>query len=365
MSALFQEITLGSMRLRNRIAMAPMTRESSPAGVPTDAVRDYYRRRAAGGTGLIITEGCSPDLTGSFGVNVPRMYGHDAQAGWGAVCDAVHEEGAAIMAQLWHVGAFEPSLIGMKDSYENPPERLGPSGLAAPDKPYGRAMTVTDIDQAIESFAKAAVFAKQCGFDAVEVHGAHGYLPDQFLWSGTNRRDDSYGSPGTRFSVELIKAIRDRCGADFPISFRLSQWKQFDYSARIAETPAEYEVIVTALADAGVTMLHCSTRLFWEPAFEDDQRSLAAWTRALTGLPVIAVGAVTLGNDFKSSRGKIDAKPAPEQIEQISECIQRGDFDVIAIGRAILANPDWAELVSAGRAAELKAFSGALLADLI
>lgn len=127
------------MRLRNRVVMAPMTREFAPHGVPTEQMTQYYRRRAAGGTALIITEGTPPDAVGAFGAQVPRFYGEDALAGWERVAQAIHAEGAAIMAQLWHVGAFDPSVIGMQDSLAKP-ERLSPSGLAGPARPLGRAM---------------------------------------------------------------------------------------------------------------------------------------------------------------------------------------------------------------------------------
>ena len=366
--ALFQAIRLGDVTLPNRIAMAPMTRECAKDGVPSDAMRAYYRRRAAGGTGLIITEGSPPNLAGSFGTTVPRFYGDDALAGWQAVAAAVHEEGAAIFAQLWHVGAFDPSLIGMQDSFDETPERLSPSGLATAEMPYGRALTESEIGDTIDAFATAAGNAMRIGFDGVEIHGAHGYLPDQFFWADTNRRDDDWGgglAERTRFAAELIRAIRARCGGGFPVSFRFSQWKQLNYGARVCGTPAELEQWLSPLADAGATLLHCSTRRFWEPAFDGSQRTLAAWARHLTGLPVIAVGSVTLGTDFKASTGKVHAEPAPEQVADVNAAIERGDFDIIAIGRALLANPDWASIVASGELARLRSFDKSMIDELI
>jgi 2,4-dienoyl-CoA reductase-like NADH-dependent reductase (Old Yellow Enzyme family) len=290
---LFSPFRCRGLEARNRVVMAPMTRECSPGGVPDAAVAAYYRRRAAGGTGLILTEGSPPVAAGCFGARVPRFYGADALAGWAQVVEAVHAEGAAIVAQLWHVGAFEPSTIGMADSLALPPERLSPSGLAAPGRPLGRAMTAQDIDATIAAFGAATAAARRLGFEGIEIHGAHGYLPDQFLWAGTNRREDRWGGDlvaRTRFAVELVRECRRQAGEALVISFRLSQWKQLDYAARIAATPAELGEIVAPLAAAGVDLFHCSTRRYWEPAFEGSGLGLAAWVRRLSGRPTIAVG---------------------------------------------------------------------------
>lgn len=366
--ALLGPFSLPNLTLRNRVVMAPMTRERAPGGVPTLDMVDYYRRRAAGGVGLILTEGTPPDLAGSFGSTVPRFYGQDALSAWCRIVDAVRSEGAAIFAQLWHVGAFNPSLIGMADSWVDQPVRLSPSGLAAAKHPFGRAMDASDIDATIDAYATAALNAKKCAFDGVEIHGAHGYLPDQFLWKSTNRRTDRYGGSirnRARFAAEIVEECRSRCGKEFPISFRFSQWKQLDYSARIADSPEELSLLLGPIVDSGVSMLHASTRRFWDPAFPGSDLSLAAWTKKLTAKPVIAVGSVTLGNDFKSARGKIFSKIEAEQIELLEQSITRGDFDLIAIGRALLANPDWVRIVSESRLNELKPFSKKFIEELV
>jgi 2,4-dienoyl-CoA reductase-like NADH-dependent reductase (Old Yellow Enzyme family) len=192
-------------------------------------------------------------------------------------------------------------------------------------------------------------------------------LPDQFLWQGTNQRSDHYGGDlagRARFAADLVRECRRQLGSTAVISFRLSQWKQLDYDARIARTPAELGLIVETLADAGVDLFHCSSRRYWEPAFDTDRLSLAGWVRKLSGRPSIAVGSVTLGNDFKSTAGKVSALPAPHQIEDIERRLDAGEFDLIALGRALLANPDWVQLVQSGRASELKAFSKAHLETL-
>lgn len=364
---LFSPFRCRGLELRNRVVMAPMTREQSPGGVPDAAVAAYYRRRAAGGTGLIITEGSPPAPEGSFGARVPRFYGHDALEAWARVVAGVHAEGAPILAQLWHVGAFEPSIIGMPDSHEVPPTRLSPSGRAAPGRPLGRAMTGHDIDRTIAAFGKAVAAARRIGFDGIEIHGAHGYLPDQFLWTGTNSRTDEYGGDlprRLRFALELVGECRRQAGDDLVVSFRLSQWKQLDYAARIATTPAELGRIVEPLAQAGVDIFHCSTRRYWEPAFDVSDLGLAGWVRRLSGKPTIAVGSVTLGNDFKSERGKQEAAASPEQVEDLERRLQSGEFDLVAVGRALLANPDWVHRVQSGAALSLRPFSKAHLDTL-
>ncbi|PEQ11304.1 hypothetical protein B2G71_17210 [Novosphingobium sp. PC22D] len=367
LSPLLSPFSLGRLTVRNRVVMAPMTREMSPGGVPGPDVRDYYARRARGGVGLIITEGASVDLAGSFGSRVPRLYGRDAIAAWREVVSAVHDEGAAIFAQLWHVGAFSPSLIGMVDTLPADVARLSPSGLAAPDRPFGRAMTEADIAHAVAAFAAAAAAAQDAGFDGIEVHGAHGYLPDQFMWEGTNLRDDRYG--GTiearmHFPVELVEAIRRRTGNGFVIGFRLSQWKQLDYAARLAPDPDTLALYVRPLAEAGVDVFHASTRRFWEPEFPGDPRNLAGWVRALGGRPVITVGSVTLDVDFKAPSGKLAAKAQLDHLAMLEDGLARQHFDLIAIGRSLLANPDWVHRLERSALAGLEAFDRTMIDKL-
>jgi 2,4-dienoyl-CoA reductase-like NADH-dependent reductase (Old Yellow Enzyme family) len=271
-----------------------------------------------------------------------------------------------VFAQLWHVGAFAPSMVGMQDTYEHATERLSPSGLAGPGRPYGRAMSLVEVERTIGAFGDAAAAARDAGFDGVEVHGAHGYLPDQFLWMPTNARADAYGGAlgnRVRFAVELVRELRRRGGEQFVISYRLSQWKQLDYRARIAESPAELERIAMPLAEAGVDLFHCSTRRYWHPTFEGSDLGLAAWVRRLTGRPTIAVGSITLVEEFKSATGRSHATPAPEQIADLERRIDAGEFDLVAIGRALLANPDWVRLVESGRAHELRPYSRELHLD--
>lgn len=363
-ASLFERVQVAGLSLRNRIAMAPMTREMSPDGVPTSDVVDYYRARAAGGTGLIIAEGSPPDPTGAFGDAVPRFHGERPLAAWRRIVEAVHAEGAAFVPQLWHVGAFEPSSIGMADSLAAV-ERISPSGLMAENRPWGRAMSPCDIDATIEAFAVAAQAAQRLGCDGIELHGAHGYLIDQFFWSATNRRADRYGPRDrTRFAAELVAEVRRRVGAGFPILLRFSQWKQLDYAARLAETPADLEALLVPLADAGVDIFHCSARRYWDAAFEGSARTLSGWTRHVTGRPTIAVGSVTLGTDFKAPDGKIFAATEADDVTRLGRLLDAGEFDLVAIGRALIANPDWVARVASGRADTLRAFDKTMLEHL-
>ena len=152
---LFSPFTCRGLHLGNRIVMAPMTREYAPGGVPTAAMAEYYARRARGGTALLIAEGAPPNAAGNFGAAVPRLYGREVVDAWASVTGAVRSAGGAMLAQLWHVGAFDPSLIGMQDSLSGV-ERLSPSGLAAPGRAYGRAMTEAEIESTVAGYAAAA-----------------------------------------------------------------------------------------------------------------------------------------------------------------------------------------------------------------
>jgi len=362
-SPLFAPLQVASLTLANRIVMAPMTRNHSPGGVPGSDVVEYYRRRAAHGVGLIITEGtviAHPASAGS--PRVPRFHGEDALAGWAKVASAVHEAGGRIIPQLWHVGAARKP--GSEPNPEAPP--IGPSGLDLTGEKLGEPLTERDVADLIEAYASAAGDAQRSGFDGIELHGAHGYLIDQFFWERTNRRDDRYGGDlmaRTRFAAEVVKACRRRTAPDFPIVLRFSQWKLADYDAKLARTPAELGRFLAPLVDAGVDVFHCSTRRFWQPEFEGSRLNLAGWTRELTGRPTITVGSVGLDNEFTSSLR--EGKPAGNVgIDGVLELLERREVDLIAVGRALLVDPAWAEKIRDGRDAELLPFTPEALKTL-
>jgi 2,4-dienoyl-CoA reductase-like NADH-dependent reductase (Old Yellow Enzyme family) len=367
LSPLFQPFSHKSLHLANRICMAPMTRNFAAEHIPGESNASYYAKRAAGGVGLLITEGTAVNRPSSHNEkNIPFFHSEDPLAGWQGVAEAVHKAGGKIAPQLWHVGAVK----GRRDMrYET--ELESPSGLFSPEKPVGRAMSERDIADVIASFAQAALDAKNAGFDCVEIHGAHGYLIDQFFWGETNTRADAYGgatlAERSRFACDILKAMRQAVGSDFAIILRLSQWKQQDYAARLATTPQALEAWLTPLVNAGADILHCSQRRFWEPEFPeiDGEKGLnfAGWAKKLTGAPTISVGSVGLDGEFIAAfMGK---SSAPASLDGLLERMSRNEFDLIAVGRALISNPDWVAKVRAGDTASLKGFSPRDLGELV
>jgi 2,4-dienoyl-CoA reductase-like NADH-dependent reductase (Old Yellow Enzyme family) len=230
-------------------------------------------------------------------------------------------------------------------------------------------MSQADIDAAIDGYARGAEAAQRVGFHGIELHGAHGYLLDQFFWKTTNRRTDKYGGDieaRARFAVEVVQECRRRTGPDFPIVFRFSQWKVQDYSAPIAESAEELGRFLQPLAVAGVDLFDCSTRRFWEPAFPGSNLGLAAWTKKLTGKPTVIIGSVTLNMDFVAMRfgAPPDGVPPTPGLERLMELFTRGDFDLVAVGRALLADPFWTSKVRKGKLSELRPYSKELEATL-
>ncbi|WP_240653618.1 NADH:flavin oxidoreductase [Streptomyces sp. AcE210] len=355
---LSRPVALNGLKVPNRIAMAPMTRMFSPNGVPGEDVRSYYSRRAAAGVGLIVTEGTyvGHESAGESD-RVPRFHGEEQLAGWAKVAEDVHASGGTIVPQLWHIGMVRQQ--GKPPFAEAP--AVGPSGLRIDGtEGTGKAMTQGDLDDVIGAFAQAAKDAERIGFDGVEVHGAHGYLLDQFLWAGTNRRTDAYGGDAvarTQFAAEIVAAIRENVSPEFPVIFRYSQWKQEAYDARLAETPDELEAILNPLTAAGVDAFHASTRRYWSPEFDGSDLNLAGWTKKLTGKPTITVGSVGLDGDF--IRAFMGEGSAVKGIDDLLDRLERDEFDMVAIGRALLQDPEWAAKVLEGRFDALKPYDAA------
>ncbi|UGT54958.1 NADH:flavin oxidoreductase [Nocardia asteroides] len=360
---LSRPVALNGLTVPNRIAMAPMTRMFSPNGVPGEDVRSYYARRAAAGVGLIVTEGTyvGHESAGNSD-RVPRFHGEEQLAGWAQVAADVHAAGGTIVPQLWH--------IGMVRNQGEPPfadaPAVGPSGIGIDGtEGAGKAMTQADLDDVIGAFAEAAAAAERIGFDGVELHGAHGYLLDQFFWAGSNRREDAYGGDPvarTRFAAEIVAAVRAVVSPEFPVILRYSQWKQQDYRARLADTPQELEAILAPLVAAGVDAFHASTRRYWLPEFDGSDLNLAGWTKKLTGLPTITVGSVGLDGDFLRAFTGEGAELG--SIDNLLDRMERDEFDMVAIGRALLQDPEWAAKVLAGRTDELKPYDAAALKTL-
>jgi 2,4-dienoyl-CoA reductase-like NADH-dependent reductase (Old Yellow Enzyme family) len=348
---LFQPLRIRSLELSNRIVMSPMTRTYSIEGVPGRDVADYYRRRAEGGTGLIVTEGVAIDHeTAVDHANVPNLHTPAAQAGWRKVVDDVHAAGGKIVPQLWHVGPLWGAMTQMDPSLKpmRPSGEWGPLGVTSYSAAYveraqasTEAMTEQDIQDVIDAYVRSAKHAVELGFDGIAIHGGHGYLLDSFFWEGTNQRDDAWGGDlerRTKFPAAVVAAIRAAIGPDLPIVYRFSQHKQQDFTAKIAETPEELGVILGALVDAGVDVLDASIRRFDVPAFEGSDLSLAGWAKKLTGAVTMAVGSVGIGKSLRDSRIE-GVAPVVDNIPQLEERIGSGEFDLIAIGRLHLADP--------------------------
>jgi 2,4-dienoyl-CoA reductase-like NADH-dependent reductase (Old Yellow Enzyme family) len=356
---LFSPARFGSLTLRNRLVMAPMTRSQSPGHVPNERNVEYYQKRALGGIGLIITEGTTVGHPAANGYpDVPAFHGDAALAGWKAVADAVHAAGAAIIPQLWHVGSVrQPGMQpdGSVPGYA-PSAVLNPS-LAGTGATLPKEMTENDICDVVNAFARSAAQARALGFDGVELHGAHGYLIDQFFWEATNQRTDAYGGDvfqRGRFATQVISAVRESVGPDFPVCLRFSQFKLGDYAHRMLKNPKELERWLAPLTDAGVDVFHCSTRRFDQPEFEGSELNLAGWTKKLTGKATLSVGSVGLDSDFISSFGGQSAGVAG--IQGLLGRLERDELDFAVLGRALLADPEWPNKLRSGKYADVVPF---------
>jgi len=358
-SVLFEPVRIGGLELKNRIVMAPMTRYFSPNGIPGPDVAEYYRRRAEADVGLIVSEGVAIDRRGAKNRGtVPDFHGEAPLSGWQRVIEAVHAAGGRMAPQLWHVGS------GQDDNVANlaAEDIDSPSGIENVGQKIGFPMSDSAIADTIAAYARAAGDARRLGFDTVEIHAAHGYLIDQFFWQPTNARTDRYGGVSiaerARFGAEIIGAVKAAAGEDFPVIVRISQWKRQDYAAKVAATPDELGAWVGPLLDAGADAVHCSQRRYWEPEFPEidgkDGLNLAGWVKKLTGATTISVGSVGLSVDFMATL--VDGENAAAQnFDGLVRRIEKGEFDCIAVGRALLGDPAWATKVKSG---EFDAISG-------
>ena len=325
--------------------MAPMTRNQSPGGIPTSDVISYYARRAKAEVGLIITEGIEVShIASSAYPNVPRLDTNKAREGWKKVVDGIKNNNGAVIAQLWHCGGFRK--LGMQPNPEVPGYTA--SGLVKPGKKVAHEMTLQDIKETIDAYASDAKICQDLGFDGVEIHGAHGYLIDNFLWGGTNIREDSYGGSiqkRSQFVSDIIKAVKENVDDQFIVGLRFSQWKQHDFSAKLASTPDDLKKILMPPVEAGLDFLHSSMRRFWESEFEGSDENLAYWTKKISNIPTIGVGSVGLDSDFID----MTAPATPTSIDKALDDIKKQKYDLIAVGRALLSDYEWVVKMKEGR----------------
>lgn len=366
-TALFRPLQIGALSLKNRIVMPPMGVHWAEKGVPDLAVADYYRKRAAGGAGLIVTEGTFIDHPVSgHNPGYLRLDTEETISGWAEVVRQVHEAGSPIIPELWHCGLVYPSE-DLRNGVEYDPKRgfVSPSGYIMPGQKVAEPMSRRQIEEVIESFVRSAAGALRAGFDGVEIHGAHGYLIDQFFWEPLNQRTDEYGGSmrnRARFAAEVITEVRRALGSDCSVSIRISQWKMQDFEAKVARTPQELADWLEPLVDAGVDFFDCSQRRFWQPEFADSPLNFAAWVKKLTGKPVITVGSVGLNSEMRDSLS--DGKAAtPVGIEQMMEMLGRDEFDMVAVGRSLIADPEWPRKVASCRFDELVGFTPQVLKE--
>lgn len=339
-----------------------MTRNFSPDGVPTQHVADYYERRAKADVGLIITEGVAiPHKSAVDHPDVPHLFGHPALDGWSHVVQKVHQHGGKIFPQLWHQGP----LWGLEHEGQDISSQSRPSGIWGPADgvisldetvrqkglPFTKAMTDSDIADVIIAYTKAARNAVQIGFDGIAIHGAHGYLIDSFLWGYTNRRTDIWGAnvhDRPRLACEIVRSIRREIGDNIPIAFRFSQFKMQDYRATIAQNPMELEALLGPLADAGVDIFDASQRYFDTPAFPNSPLNLAGWAKKITGKFAMAVGGVGLGKSQNSAQHIDASQSSINNLNPLLNRMRQDEFDLIAVGRSLLNDPDWFRKVTTG-----------------
>lgn len=352
-AGLFAPLALGSLTLANRFVMPAMQRGFCRDGAPLPELAGYYARRAAGGVGLIISESAAVDHPSATRQPSAAHLNAATAGAWARCVEAVHTAGGRMLLQLWHEGGLRNNVDG---------GTLSPSGLAHPGRTGGHAASLAELAAVRDAFARSARLAQSIGADGVEVHAAHGYLLDQFLWAATNQRTDGYGGPElaarARLPAEIVAAIRAACGPGFLISFRFSQWKEHDYEARIAQTPEELATLTRLLREAGTDVFHASTRRFWLPEWAGSDLGFAGWTRKLGGLPTITVGSVGLDRDVMESF-QAPEEPQPRldfAIEELGRRFARGEFDLVAVGRGLIADPDWVKKLRAGELAAIRPF---------
>ncbi|WP_347270283.1 NADH:flavin oxidoreductase [Rhizorhabdus histidinilytica] len=359
---LLRPFALRGLDLPNRVVMAPMTRYRSPAGVPTGEVASYYARRAATGLGLILTEGVAlPHYAAADHPDIPRIDGVEVLQGWRKVIDAVHAAGGRIVPQLWHQGPmWNVEYAGTGTGNPMRPSGIwGPADGVISFRPEGREaslapvppMTDSDIADVIAAYALAARNAVALGADGIAIHGAHGYLIDTFLWDYTNRRDDRWGGDPMRraaFGAEVVRAIRAEIGEARPIVLRFSQFKMQNYQALLADTPDALGALLGPLADAGVDLFDASQRYFDTPTFEGSSLNLAGWAKKLTGKASMTVGGVALDKARGNAKHIDDSQQSVNNLPLLVERFERGEFDLVAVGRAILNDPAWFTKAVAG-----------------
>ncbi|CAM3804651.1 alkene reductase [Parendozoicomonas haliclonae] len=325
---LFSTLRLGSLTLANRIAMAPMTRSraSEPGYLANAMMRDYYAQRAS--AGLIISEGVPVSEQGRGFSFTPGLYTAEQVESWKPVTEAVHQRHGHIFAQIWHVGRTTHTAItnGAQPISSSPVSGVNMAFGPLPEGGYGflktdipREMTTEDIRMVIHQFVDAARNAIEAGFDGVEIHGANGYLVEQFLHLASNKRTDEYGGSvenRIRFARELVEAVADAIGAE-RTALRLSPHMTIDHPADDPEMPKTVIALLKTLDPLGIAYIHFSENVMNVQERTDDFRQQV---RDVFHSPVIIAG--------RYSKETAEAE------------LQSGLVDMVAFGEPYIANPD-------------------------
>jgi 2,4-dienoyl-CoA reductase-like NADH-dependent reductase (Old Yellow Enzyme family) len=365
LSSLFAPVAIGGVTLRNRFVMPAMQIGFTENCGPSARTIDYLRGRAEGGAGLIFSESCAPDHPSGYWQAAFCVMNGETRGRWAQLCEAVKGAGAAFAIQLWHPGGQRRPVEGF--AHADAPT-LSPSGLLAAEREGGRAMSAAEMEDLAEAYVRAAEDAMAIGADGVELHAAHGYLMDQFLWAETNRRVDGYGGAlvedRARYPLAVAAAIRQAIGPDALLSFRFSQFKEVDYGARVFETPDELARFGAPAKAAGIDMLNVSSRRFAKPEWpdEDPTRGIAGWTRKLSGLPVMTTGSIGLSKDMFADlfENEDPALAIAADLEELVRRFKAGEFDLVGVGRMHIANADFVNKVRDGRLDELKLYQKAV-----
>ena len=294
-------------------------------------MKTYYSDFARGGFAIVITEGTYTDEDASQGYDRQPGIANNRQAdAWAPIAAAIASAGSLSIMQLMHAGALSQrqnrSYRILAPSAGQPVGKMMPEYGGSGPYRLPTAMTASDLAEVRDGFVASATRARRAGFSGVEIHAANGYLLDQFITEYTNRRDDTYGGSTAariRYAAEIISAIRKSVPADFVVGVRVSEAKVNDFTYRWPGGAADAETIFSALAEAGATYIHVAGegRGFQE-SLSGDQEPLTALARRITGLPVIANGGL--------------------QDPDLADAVITGGFaDLVALGRAALATPDW------------------------
>lgn len=367
LSPLFTPHTIRSLTLPNRFVVPPMQRAMCKDGSPLPALARYYRRRAQGGFGLVLTESTAIDHNSATRQPAAGWIRADTAESWRHCVNEVKAAGGHMLLQLWHEGALRAPH---GDDAWSPYPTISPSGLIRTEKVNGRAATAEDLASLREAYVRSALLAQDVGFSGVEIHAAHGYLLDQFLWAETNTREDGYGGADLqnriRFPAEVAAAVRAAVRQDFIISFRISQWKVSDFGAATFKSPDELAVLLQTIRHAGVDVFHISTRRFDRPEWPGSELSLAGWARQLTDATVMAVGSVGIKGDITDMLLKRESSPRlMASLEEVRRRFLAGEFDLLGIGRSSIADPEFVSKLRQSRFDEIRPFSLALLKEAI